>query len=70
MKLSIVTPVVSLHPGAHGPWGGRVDRGRCLVAETADPPRLSEMRLCRQSRPVLPVDVPERPLTRLRARRD
>ena len=20
MKLSIVTPVVSLHPGAHGPW--------------------------------------------------
>jgi len=20
MKLSIVTPVVSLHPGTHGPW--------------------------------------------------
>jgi exonuclease I len=37
MKLSIVTPVVSLHPGAHGPW--EVDatiEDVALVAETAD----------------------------------
>ena len=37
MKLSIVTPVVSLHPGAHGRW--EVDatiEDVALVAETAD----------------------------------
>jgi hypothetical protein len=37
MKLSIVTPVVSLHPGAHGHW--EVDatiEDVALVAETAD----------------------------------
>jgi probable F420-dependent oxidoreductase len=37
MELSIVTPVVSLHPGAHGPW--EVDatiEDVALVAETAD----------------------------------
>jgi hypothetical protein len=36
MKLSIVTSVVSLHPGAHGPW--EVDatiEDVALVAETA-----------------------------------